>query len=357
MVINEKNFIQLLVNHFIKYPKMQIQDMYKLIYQNEFAGGHIIAKEEDSLNSLINELNYVEPVSTERFEDISNGLLRLNLAAIKESDIGVSTVNKFFVITANSNNGRKNVFEDKLAVFLKCCKENILPFDADKVYDFIIYQKENGYLHTRHSEEYRKTYKPSYRVIKNEYAKYFEIFLKIDRLCQEKEIVYVAIDGCCGSGKSSLSELIKGVYDCNVIHMDDFFLPVEEKTSQRLNQTGGNVDYERFCDEIIKGLQSKKQFTYKIYDCSTMSLNKEKTVKPNKINIIEGAYSLHPKFINLYDLKIFLHVNTEEQGRRIYKRNGKEMHKRFINEWIPMENRYFEQMNVKEKSDLVFCTD
>lgn len=35
--------------------------------------------------------------------------------------------------------------------------------------------------------------------------------------------ILVAIDGRCGSGKTTLGEYLKGQFDCNLFHMDDFF--------------------------------------------------------------------------------------------------------------------------------------
>jgi len=49
-------------------------------------------------------------------------------------------------------------------------------------------------------------------------------------------------------------------------------------------------------------------------------------------------------------------VAAVEQSRRILKRNGPEMHRRFLNEWIPLENRYFQALAIADKCDLVFST-
>ena len=57
--------------------------------------------------------------------------------------------------------------------------------------------------------------------------------------------ILVAIDGRCGSGKTTLGEYLKGQLDCNLFHMDDFFLRMEQRTPDRMKETGGNVDYER----------------------------------------------------------------------------------------------------------------
>ena len=46
----------------------------------------------------------------------------------------------------------------------------------------------------------------------------------------------VAIDRPCASGKSTLGAALSEIYGCALIHMDDFFLRPEQRTSQRLSQ-------------------------------------------------------------------------------------------------------------------------
>ena len=123
--------------------------------------------------------------------------------------------------------------------------------------------------------------------------------------------------------------------------MDDFFLRPEQRTPERFAEVGGNVDYERFQEEVLLPLKSRKAFSYRPFDCSTFTLAAPVSVAPKKLNIIEGTYSHHPYFGNPYDLKVLLTVDEETQRQRILERPTF-LHKRFFEEWIPMENRYFE---------------
>lgn len=180
------------------------------------------------------------------------------------------------------------------------------------------------------------------------------IFGKIDELLKVNDTINVAIDGNSSAGKSTLANLIKEKYDCNLFHMDDFFLTPDLKTEERLIQVGGNVDYVRFSNEVIAELKTKNKFKYQRYNCNKMELDEIVNVTPKRLNIIEGSYSMHPTLIGNYDLKIFLNLDKHEQVERILKRNGPFMLQRFINEWIPKENIYFEKMNIRDKADLVF---
>ena len=165
--------------------------------------------------------------------------------------------------------------------------------------------------------------------------------IQIDELLTQKDMVIVAIDGKCTSGKTTLASKLAELYDCNVFHIDDFFLRPEQRTPERFAEVGGNVDYERFQEEVLLPLRSGRSFSYRPFDCKTFTLSAPIIVTPKRLNIIEGTYSHHPYFGNPYDLKILLTVDEETQRRRILDR-PEFLHKRFFEEWIPMENRYFD---------------
>ncbi len=183
-----------------------------------------------------------------------------------------------------------------------------------------------------------------------------EIYLLIEKLVHKSGPAIIAIDGNCAAGKTTLASVIADKFDCNVFHMDDYYLPDEKRTVERLEEAGGNVDRERFREEIIAGILRNKDFSYRRFDCKTQSLLTPVKVSPRKLNIVEGAYSMHPDLANYYDLKIFLALDFEEQSRRILLRNGPVVHERFMNQWIPLENRYFNELNIKENCHIVINT-
>ena len=53
---------------------------------------------------------------------------------------------------------------------------------------------------------------------------------------------------------------------------------------------------------------------------------------------------MHPYLINDYDLTVFLQIDKAKQRKRIMERNGAIMLERFVNEWIPLEDKYFEEL-------------
>lgn len=179
-----------------------------------------------------------------------------------------------------------------------------------------------------------------------------EICRIIDGALNETEmtkLVNIAIDGNCGGGKTTLGQALAERYNCNLFHMDDFFLRPEQRTPERYAQAGGNVDYERFRSEVLEHLTDRDGLTYRPFDCTTMELGNPRTVPYRRLNIIEGSYSCHPYFGDVYHVRFFVELSAEEQRARIYARNGEEKYRRFVNEWIPMENQYFETFGIRDK--------
>lgn len=173
---------------------------------------------------------------------------------------------------------------------------------------------------------------------------------------KKEEPCIVAIDGLCGSGKSTLAAILKERFDCNVFHMDDYFLPKSMKTEERLAEPGGNVHYERFQEEVLASLLKQEMVTYRPYNCVTASLEAPITLAHKKLTIIEGTYVLHPTLRHAATLKVFLTVNETEQVKRIKQRSGEEKLQQFIRVWIPLETRYFQELRIKDLCDLVLDT-
>lgn len=191
---------------------------------------------------------------------------------------------------------------------------------------------------------------------------------KISALSAAKDHLIIAIDGRCTSGKTTLAAQLKEAFQCNVIPMDHFFLQPHMRTKERLATPGGNVDYERFLEEVLLPLHEGTAFSYRPFNCHiqlpgtdaphqfTAGFEAPITVKPASITIIEGSYSCHPALYDYYDYRIFLTTSYENQLERIRLRNGADALPAFIRKWIPLEELYFKEMDVQNKCDLCITT-
>ena len=146
-----------------------------------------------------------------------------------------------------------------------------------------------------------------------------EIVRRISELAENKERVIVAIDGACAAGKTTLAnELARAIPAATVFHADDFFLRPSQRTSERLTEVGGNLDRERFFDEVISKLSSREEISYRPYDCHKRELSDTVKVRLESVVIVEGTYSMHPALADAYDLKIFMTIDEKEQEHPIF---------------------------------------
>lgn len=166
-----------------------------------------------------------------------------------------------------------------------------------------------------------------------------QIIKDIQNIHQEK--VVIAIDGRCASGKTTLAQKLAEELDANVFHMDDYFLRVQQRTKERFEEPGGNVDRERFYEEIGVKLHTNEDIVYSPFDCKTFTVSQSRTIKQKQYTIIEGSYSMHPDLRNLYDYLIYLTIDSKFQLERIQKRNPDKINM-FIERWIPFEEKYFQ---------------
>ncbi len=165
----------------------------------------------------------------------------------------------------------------------------------------------------------------------------------------------IAIDGRCTSGKTTFAAVLAEELNASVVHMDDFFLQMHQRTPERYAEPGGNVDRERVKD-ILSSLKQGKDASFRVFDCSVMELGDTKAIPYSDIIVVEGSYSQHPDLSAFYELKIFLDVDPEAQQKRILARNGEEKLKVFNAKWIPYEEKYFKAFHIRENCDYYLNT-
>lgn len=208
---------------------------------------------------------------------------------------------------------------------------------------------------------------------------YDKLISKIKEELEVNNTYTIAIDGGSGSGKTTLASELKSYFEdelgpgnVTVFHMDDFYLRPEQRTEARYSEPGGNVDRERFLEEVLEPLSRIRvdsdvdsdpdtcddqstpvKIIYRPLDCSDFTYKNITEIKPGRLRIIEGAYSHHPDLRDYYDLRVFLNIEPDLQKTRIKNRNTPEQQKLFFERWIPFENTYFDYFDIRENSDII----
>lgn len=332
------------------HPALQLQDLFKFLHQSAFGCEHMVTSAEAVTDYIREEYKSASADGQVCVEELDGDYSRVGLSYL-DRGLSAETLGKLFFLSAKKESDGENALQKKLDAARELINEKMLPFSREDFEREVALWKNGGYSAVHHSEVYRKNYSPSYRVIAKRYVPFLPLFAGIDKLLAEGS-ARIAVEGGSASGKTTLSEMLKEIYGCTVFHMDDFFLRPEQRIPERYAEIGGNIDRERFLDEVLVPLERGEAVNYRRFDCSQMKLQPPMEVFPEKLTVIEGAYSMHPEFAEHYDLSVFLDVSSELQKERILKRNSPQTAKRFFEEWIPLENRYFSSMSIKERCTL-----
>lgn len=328
--------------HAARYPRMEPQDAVKLIFQNEFGGGHLIADPEQSLRRLRAEAESVPPTGRTVYEDIGNGVVRVMLGG----DYPLEQLNRDFVRSAAAHPGDRTAFLRKLETLRAVTAAGEMTFSPDALEAYLSDYLAAGCPVVSHSEAYRAAYAPAYRIVLRRFS--LPLLLReAEQLLKERGRVLLAVDGRCGSGKSTFAASLHDRFGWSVIHMDDFFLRPEQRTPERYATPGENVDHERFLEEVLLPLEAGTLTSYRPFDCETFLLAEPVSYTPSSVTVIEGSYACHPALRKHYDLRVFLTLEPEEQLRRIAARNPDKLDD-FKERWIPLEERYFSGCGVED---------
>ena len=154
----------ILKQHAARYPQMEPTDAVKLIYQNEFGGGHLIADEAACLAYLRAE-HEKTPATPYYAEDLGNGICRVYLGGIQD----VEALGRAFLESAAKHKGSLPAFLEKLEKLRKVTREGVFAFAPEDLESYLAEYEKAGYPPVSHSEAYRNAYHPAYRVIRKEY--------------------------------------------------------------------------------------------------------------------------------------------------------------------------------------------
>ncbi len=335
------------------HPHMQPQDIVKLCYQTAYGSEHLIKNKDEAKAYLKKECSCLIPCDTKLIENISDNICRISLSAWMNNYLPIDWLLELFFMSSQEPLGGDSEFNENIAAADKIVFNSNLDFNYLQWTQYLTEYNKKGIHAVHHSDEYRTNEKPAYRIINRKFAYLIPLLIQICNHKHNKIPYIIAIDGRCASGKTTTAKYLSSIIDADIIQMDDFFLPPSKRTASRLNEPGGNVDYERFSDEVISNIQAPAGFQYKRYDCHMDTLNELKSIGSHPFRIIEGSYSTHPYFGKYADITVFIDIEPSTQLNRIIKRNGNEMAVIFKNRWIPLEENYFNAFDIKKKADML----
>lgn len=336
-----------------KHPSIMPQDIAKACYQAAMGAEHLLSDTTAAKRYFDAEFEATVPRRGELFECLSDDICRVDLGAWKMTGMPREWLFNMFVGTATVPRGGREILEEYLAEAETVLESAYVDFSAEEFHGFLKKYRAAGLPSIHHSEVYRQNESPAYRIVDREFLHCLPILELAKEIENTGEVKVIAIDGRAASGKTTLSGKLSRILGAEIIRMDDFFLPPSCRTPERLAEAGGNIHYERFCDEVLPKVKEKNAFSYGVFDCGIMEISGKREIVGSEWRIVEGSYSHHPRFGEYADLRVFCSVSKEEQMRRILVRNGEKWAEIFRERWIPMEEKYFEVFKIRESADIL----
>lgn len=100
------------------------------------------------------------------YEYIGCGIARVNLAAVDTNVLPLERLNAAFAAAANGVHGSTAGFKAKLDTLKAVCAEGRFGFGTAELDENLCKYEKAGFPPVSHSEAYRQSYKPSYRIIR-----------------------------------------------------------------------------------------------------------------------------------------------------------------------------------------------
>ena len=365
----EREIVSYVKRHIKKYPKIETIDIYKLIYQASFLAGHLIGS--NAFDYLVKEANLCDNQTTqnELYEYISNDVVRVNLYPYlnyysMESlfDLFSKCNNEY--VNENDGDYLKYSYEQLIDIYKGYTENNNRRYDKmntyknfikdmlvveNRVLEYLVNETSINKTIPSHSKIYKSIYKPSYRLALakdlNIEVRARKVQMYIDQVkaninTLDKKVL-IALEGRCASGKTTISKLIK---DVTLIHIDDFF---DEKKEDRLN-------YKELINLLnrIKYAKVGEIIEYNAFSCRDWKYYK-KEITVNNVILFEGVYSYSEEIRDYFDKVIFSVISKDEQLYRLNKRENEYYLQKYLNEWIPREEEYYESFDFVSNANIL----
>lgn len=164
----EASFRRILAEQVARYPRLEPQDLHKLIYQAAMGSEHAVSDNDMARTWLEHELEAladgpVEPV----VETISpdGRLVRINLRPYLAAKDDRSALITAIVRTANEYKGTEARLKRYWSYAERMATDGELPFNCSALERFFAQMQEQGFPAVHHSTTYASAYHPAYRVI------------------------------------------------------------------------------------------------------------------------------------------------------------------------------------------------
>lgn len=172
----------------------------------------------------------------------------------------------------------------------------------------------------------------------------------------QRGALLVGIDGCGGSGKTTVAKGLAAVLPhTQLVHVDDFYLPRSQRFQGPIDsrEVGADFDLARLRREVLEPLRSSQVAVYHRYDWQTDEVLTEATCVSGPVVIVEGVYALSGALFEFFNFTIWVDCPRERRVTRGLLRDGDAARQRWEEDWMPGEDKYEHEQRVRDRVSLV----
>ena len=132
---------------------------------------------------------------------------------------------------------------------------------------------------------------------------------------------------------------------------DDFYRPESDSNRSEIEMVGP-FDLPRLASQVLIPHTEGGDLHYQRYDWEAGTLGDWATRASGAPLIVEGIYSTHQILRDFYDLRIWVTAPQSIRLARGIKRDGEEARSKWVDVWMPAEDRYIADQSPQDYAHL-----
>jgi hypothetical protein len=165
--MDEESFRAFLFEHLRRRPRMEVRDVYKLLYQGVFGVAHLMGEEAwERLREEAERVAQMDHLDEPLVEAVSvdGGLVRVNLRPYIRQGGDLRALYRA-MLESSEHEGDPTEFASLWGLFKEAAAELKLDTDDETIRLYDRSLEEKGPEPRHHSAAYREAYYPAYRVV------------------------------------------------------------------------------------------------------------------------------------------------------------------------------------------------
>ncbi len=175
---------------------------------------------------------------------------------------------------------------------------------------------------------------------------------------KKNQPLIIAIDGCGGAGKSTLSLALKkeiGLWaHVQVIPLDDFYQPLTKKQRDALSNSAAKAAYfneEDFKLKVLVPLENGQSISYKPIAWIEGEASQYTYIKPEGVILIDGVFSLSQSLRPHVQVSVFIDTPSDLRRQRLEARTQPSIS--WVEHWQATESFHHQHEQTASHADFV----